>query len=178
MGGFVLVGWLPNPGNTDKFLWLRDSLNRWIVLHHSSMIDEMSDKNVTLLTPDFGKGKVFVFGSRGFRKKCLCRNAFFSDFWNGNTILCQTSKTGFKSVTFYDGWQLARLIALWYNLVIEIRRIIRLISGHLDKEKFADNFGEFMMAPAIWVGKRGWGIHGFSLIFSLMPLRSYELIST
>ena len=28
MGGFVLVGWLPNPGNTDKFLWLRDSLNR------------------------------------------------------------------------------------------------------------------------------------------------------
>ena len=28
MGGFVLVGWLPNPGNTDKFLWLRDPSNR------------------------------------------------------------------------------------------------------------------------------------------------------
>ena len=162
MGGFVLVGWLPNPGNTDKFLWLRDSLNRWIVLHHSSMIDEMSDKNVTLLTPDFGKGKVFVFGSRGFRKKCLCRNAFFSDFWNGNTILCQTSKTGFKSVTFYDGWQLARLVALWYNLVIEIRRKFRRISE----------------APAVWGGKRGWGMLRFSLIFSLMLLLSYELIST
>ena len=78
--------------------------------------------------------------------KVLAPQCFFSDFWNGNTISCQTSRTGFKSVTLSDWWQLARLVALWYNLVIEIRRIIRLISGHLDKEKFAENFGEFFFA--------------------------------
>ena len=72
------------------------------------------------------------------------RNAFFSVFYQGNTISCQTSKTGYKSVTFYDGRQLARLVALWYNLVIEIRRIIRQISGHPNVEKFAENFGEFL----------------------------------
>lgn len=40
------------------------------------MSDEMSDDNVTLLTPFFEGGKVFAFGSQNRRKKSLGRNGF------------------------------------------------------------------------------------------------------
>ena len=78
-------------------------------------------------------------------KKVLVPQCFFLRFLSRQYNFMSNLKTGYKSVTFYDGWQIARLVALWYNLVIGIRRIIRLISGHLDKEKFAENFGEFLM---------------------------------
>ena len=40
----------------------------------------------------------------------------------------------------------------WFgeNEGMEISRIIRLFFRRCGKEKFAENFGEFMMAPAVW----------------------------
>ena len=51
--GWFRACWeIPNPGNTEKSVATRfyESL---IVLHHSSVIGEVSDENVTLLMPDF-----------------------------------------------------------------------------------------------------------------------------
>jgi len=44
----------------------------------------------------------------------------------------------------------------------------------MGKEKFAENFGEFS-APAVLGCRQGWGIGGFSLIFSLTAVISYKL---
>jgi len=74
---------------------------------------------------------------------------------------------GLKSVTFSNGWQLAHWDTLWYNLVIEISRIIRLISGHPDKEKFAEIFGEFLKHLLFGAARGDEGLWDFPLFFPL-----------
>jgi len=99
--------------------------------------------------------------------KVIAPQCFFLRFLSRQYNFMQTSKTGYKSVTFYDGWQLARLVALWYDLVIEISRIIRLISRHSDKEKFAENFGEFLIHLLFGVARGDEGLWDVPLFFSL-----------
>lgn len=59
----------------DKNIYLT-GLRHWLV---QLLVNALyaAPPNVTLLNLDFGEGKVFVFGSRGMRKKCLQHNRFF-----------------------------------------------------------------------------------------------------
>ena len=102
-----------------------------------------------------------------FSKKVLAPQCFFLRFLSRQYNFMSNLKTGYKSVTFYDGRQLARLVALWYNLVIEIRRIIRLISRLPGKGKFAENFGEFLIHLLFRVARGDEGFMDFPLFFPL-----------
>ena len=63
--GWFRACWeIPNPGNAESFCGCAIRGITKIVVHRSSMIDEMSDENVTLITLDFEGDSVFIFQSQ------------------------------------------------------------------------------------------------------------------